>query len=73
MSKFIIEITSVPDRENLVVEIWYDENLIAEINQEKDDLEIDLYPYKRLTFRLQDLLDILDRAKKMLRGVDQKL
>jgi hypothetical protein len=70
MSKFIIEITSVPDRENLVAEIWYDQNLIAEINQEKDDFEIDLYPYKKLTIGLQDLLNILERAKKMLSGLD---
>ena len=37
MSKFKIEISSVPDRENLVSEIWHNEILVAEINQENEN------------------------------------
>ena len=33
MKKFEILITDVPDRENLVAEVWYGETLIAEINK----------------------------------------
>lgn len=34
MSKFKIEITSVPDRIHIVAEIWYEEILLAEVNHE---------------------------------------
>mgnify|MGYP006879916913 CR=1 FL=1 len=39
MSKLKIEISSVPDRENLVAEIWHNEILVAEINQETKNLD----------------------------------
>ena len=68
MNKFIVEISSVPDRENLVAEIWYNETLVAEINQEKEQLEIELYQSERITFELEDFLEILITAKKELRG-----
>ena len=29
MSKFNIELSSVPDRENLVAEIWYEKKMVA--------------------------------------------
>lgn len=38
MSNFKIVLSSVLDRENLVAEIWYNELLVAEINQEKVQL-----------------------------------
>ncbi len=41
--KFRIEITSVPDRNILVAEIWFGEKHIAEINQESDEMKIELY------------------------------
>jgi predicted HTH domain antitoxin len=60
MSKFIVEILSVPNRENLVAEIWHNETLVAEINQEKEQLEIELYQSERITFELEDfILDYL--------------
>jgi len=66
MSKFKIEISSVPDRENLVAEIWHNELLIAEINQENEILEIELYQSEKITFGLEEFLDILNSAKKEL-------
>lgn len=66
MSKFNIEISSVPDRNKLVAEIWYEKDLIAEINQEHDNLEIELYPLQKITFSYQEFLKILETAKSRL-------
>ena len=68
MSQFKIEIASVPHRENLVAEIWYSEVLIAEINQEKENLEIQLYPVGEISVNLEEYLDALHTAKKELLG-----
>ena len=38
-----IIIASAPDREKLVVEIWDDNKMIAEINQEAERLELEVY------------------------------
>lgn len=66
MSKFKIEISSVPDRNKLVAEIWYKNSLIAEINQESDNLEIELYPPHKVIFDYQEFLKILETAKNKL-------
>ncbi|MBK9929614.1 MAG: hypothetical protein IPP04_07045 [Saprospiraceae bacterium] len=66
MSKFKIEISSVPDRENLVAEIWYGEFLVAEINQEQENLRIQLYQSNKMQFDLNDLLKTLISAKNEL-------
>ena len=54
-------IASVPDREKTV----------AEICQERDSLEIDIYRGQRLTFKFDDLLGILEIAKNKLVGSDK--
>lgn len=46
MMRYSIEITSVPDRERLVAEIWEGDQIVAEINQENDELEIEIYCQK---------------------------
>ena len=43
MKTLTIEIVSPPDKENLVAEIWQDDQMIAEINQEKKQLELEIY------------------------------
>ncbi|MFA5306769.1 MAG: hypothetical protein WC365_04945 [Candidatus Babeliales bacterium] len=68
MNKFNIEIVSVPDRNKLVAEIWNKEDLIAEINQEKDSLEIALYPLQKVTFDFQEFLKALETAKVKLKS-----
>ena len=68
MNKFNIEISSVPDRNKLVAEIWYEKNLIAEINQEHDNLEIELYSTQKVTFDYHEFLKILETAKNKLMG-----
>lgn len=67
MSKFKIEISSVPDRENLVAEIWHNEILFAEINQENENLEIELYQSEKIRVELEEFLGIIESAKKKLR------
>lgn len=64
MNRFNIEISSIPDRDKLVAEIWKD--LIAEINQEHDYLQIELYPLKKITFNYLEFLRILETAKNKL-------
>ncbi len=66
MSKFKIEITSAPDRENLVAEICFEENLIAEVNQENGEVKMELYPSKAIAFNLAEFLEIVETARKEL-------
>lgn len=69
MSKFKIEITSPPDRNNLVAEIWILDNHVCEINKECDYYEIEIYNpinSKFWTFTLDEFLEVLQEAKKRL-------
>ena len=43
-TKHRIQIASLPDREKLVSEILFDDIQWAEINQERDALEVEFYP-----------------------------
>jgi hypothetical protein len=43
-SKFRITIASPPDREKLVAEVFFDDEQVAEINQEADELQVEIYP-----------------------------
>lgn len=43
MDKFHVEIASVPDREELVGEIWVGEAQFAELRQEKGQIRVQLY------------------------------
>lgn len=69
MNRFRVQIASNLDRrENLVVEIWYGSELIAEINDEKNRLEIEIYPNEteKLVFDCEEFLDVLGKAKNKL-------
>jgi len=66
MNKFKIELASVPDRENLVAEIWHNELLVAEINQESEKLEIEFYLNEKTTFELDNFLETLEIAKSKM-------
>ncbi|MFC3198192.1 hypothetical protein ACFOET_11275 [Parapedobacter deserti] len=41
MEKLTVEIASPPDRDDLVAELWLDGKMVAEINQESNELEIE--------------------------------
>jgi len=66
MNQFKIEIASVSDRDKLVAEIWYGTELIAEINQEHNNLEIELYLDGKVTFDYQEFINTLETAKNKL-------
>lgn len=65
-NRFVSVITSPPDREKLVVELWFQDELIAEVNQEKEMLEVEIYPNSVNVYVLDDLLTALNEAKKKL-------
>ena len=66
MSKFEIIIASVPDRENVVAEIWHEQMMLAEVNNENGIFEVDLYPVEVTRIPLQAFLDALIDAQKLL-------
>jgi hypothetical protein len=70
MKEYKIEITSVPDRDRLVAEIWYDNKLIAEIIQEQDDMEIEIYCEEERRFYLTSFLNAIEEATQKLKHSD---
>lgn len=68
MTNFEIIIASPPDRNNLVAEIWHEENLLAEVNQETDNFEIEFYLNNTKKFNLNELMIVLDSAINKLKN-----
>lgn len=70
MKTLTIEIVSPPDKENLVAEIWQDDQMIAEINQEEETLELEIFINKtgKIKLDFNDFIDTLKKAKKILSG-----
>ncbi|MCP9751332.1 hypothetical protein [Ferruginibacter sp. HRS2-29] len=66
MEKYTIEIASVPDREKVVAEIWYLNIMLAEINQENENLQIELFDSAERIINLEDFLIVLNDAKLKL-------
>ena len=69
MEDFRITIGSLPDRENLVADIFYKSIQVAEISQEKEELIIQLYCYKdkdHWEFSLEEFQKIVEKAKRRL-------
>ena len=66
MSKFNIELSSVPDRENLVAEIWYEKKMIAEVNKETEKFVIEFCPDEKISFMLDEFLEVLENAKRRI-------
>jgi hypothetical protein len=66
---YAIQITRVPDREKLVAEIWQGEVLLAEINQEIEDLELQIYALDvstGISVDYKQFMKVLDEAKNRL-------
>jgi len=64
-----ISISSPPDREKLVAEIFWGNDQWAEINQERENLEVEFYPRTdgspwRINY--DDALKALEQAKEKL-------
>ena len=70
MKDFEILITSPPDRENLVAEIWLEDQMIAEINHENENLELELFTNEKgkLKLNYDSFLETLKKAKEKLVG-----
>jgi len=66
MEKFNLIISSPPDRENLVAEIYLGNNQIAEISNENGTFEIELYHCENIKFNFNDLYMVLQKAKEKL-------
>ncbi len=69
MSKFEIWITSPPDRERVVAEIWYDKMSWAEISCEDKDVVVQFYPQPTngyWEFPFDEAIEILQKAKNRL-------
>ena len=64
-----ILITSPPDRENLVAEIWVDECQLAEISHEGEVHLVELYPHPgEGTWRIS-----LERLQQAMKEADARL
>ena len=69
MNCFEVIIASSPDRKKLVAEIWWDSIHIAEVNQENEKLEIELYAGQNFKFSYEEFLRVLEDAKSKLHGL----
>ena len=72
MKNFRITINSLPDRENLVAEIYYKHYQLAEISQESDELLIQIYSHKNeeyWEFSLEKFQKVVEEAKQKLIAV----
>ncbi len=70
---FSIEIASVPDREELVAELWYGNEQVAELSQEGGELTLHLYPPRyrdRWEFGHAAFLNQLQQLGRRLRGTE---
>ncbi len=67
---FSIEIVSVPDRGEVVAEVWWEDAMVAEIHHATSgEICLDIYSNKSnfpWSFDLQSWLDVLMEAKKKL-------
>ena len=64
-------ISSPPDREKLVAEIFFGDEQLAELNQEGSELQLQLYPRsdgKRWELPYSEIVTALGEAKKKLVG-----
>ena len=70
MMSFVIEIASSPDRDELVAEIWWNEQMVAELRRGGGTTTyVDVYPppsAKPWSFKLEEWLQALNDAKTRL-------
>jgi hypothetical protein len=69
MSNLSSMITSPPDRENLVFEIWSGDSQLAEVSHEPGKaIEIEIYPPVKggWNFELEEFMSLLNQAIKNL-------
>ena len=67
--RFTIELTSVPDRDGLVAEVWLQREQLAELRREHDELRVQIYPRpsdQPWDIPWDQLLDALQAAREKL-------
>jgi hypothetical protein len=70
--KLTLQVTSPPDRENVVVEIWYDNQQWGEVSCETGEFRLETYPKPDpesrhiWTIELDELMAALEKAKSLL-------
>jgi len=72
---FSIEIAIVPDRKFPVAEIWFGDEMVAELNYENQDaIVVEVYGRKSETkwcFEFESWLSILEQAQSLLKATTQ--
>lgn len=69
MGNFDITVGSFPDKENLVADIFYENIQVAEITNENNNLQIQIYCYKDKDyweFSLDEFQKVIEKAKQKL-------
>lgn len=72
MKNFKIAISSPPDREYLVAEIFFGSEQFAEINQDEGSLTVEIYPRKDekpWAMSLREAIEALEKARNELLGI----
>lgn len=67
-SELSIEITSVPDRDDLVAEIWKGGDMLGELRHEDGGLRVQIYPAPSGPWDVgyDDLVAVLSQAREKL-------
>lgn len=71
-SKMRICISSPPDREKLVAELFFEDEQWAELNQEGESLILEIYPKRSgepWQFHFEEMLETLKESKQKLVGL----
>jgi hypothetical protein len=70
MNKLEIQILSVPHKEKLIAEIQNGDYIIAEISNDKERFEIELFSYDdhRMEISLDEFINTINEARKELLG-----
>jgi hypothetical protein len=67
---FVVEITSTPDRDDLVAEIWFGKAMVAEVQRISEaDFRVEIYANesnKPWSFGLQKWIAVLEEARLRL-------
>ena len=68
MKKLEVQLLSVPDRDDLIVEIWEEDNQFAEIYVENNEMKVDIYYLNRnvYSFNLEELQQVFSEAAQLV-------
>jgi hypothetical protein len=77
--KITVQLASVPDRDNLVAELWDENEQWGEVSQETENLRLEIYPRTSgengnvWSFDLTEIIEKLKEAQKRISQLDLKL